>query len=144
MHTKDGMTANGPEFVAFLRSSKLENPTLQKIWKHCVKDSATTMDRLGFFKCMRMVALSQNCVETAKFSSYLMATNFPYLPKFDNISVPPIPYNYLGDNIPDPETLFPDITAEELIQYEDFVNTVTYLIFLILGKNCCSRKPEGF
>ena len=129
MFTKDGMTVHGNEFTTFLRNSKLENETLKKIWKHCVKDSATTMDKLGFFKCMRMVALSQNFIEANKFSSYLMATNFPFLPHFDNIAVPPVPYNYVGDDHPEPETMLPDITEEELEQYEDFVNTVRTLIF---------------
>lgn len=120
--SKDTPSINGSNLYEFLTRSQLDQDTLASIWRTCVDNSPTTMNKLQFYKYMRCVALVQNDAPKLSYNAYLMAKNFPYLPLFTGIPQPKSPYYYPGMQIPEPDMLYPSISSTELNSYEQFID----------------------
>jgi len=139
----DQDVAGGEKLITLLNQSKLKSDILRSIWIMCVKSNLgrSNLTKLEFFKTMRAIALVQADVQYNTIESWLLAINFAYLPTFENIYRPELP------SIPArerkfPDIIYPDILPKELEEYEDFINSVNYIITLV--NDCNSWKFKGF
>jgi len=115
----------GNLLVEFLQKSGLERGDLGAIWRYSVKrkDSKGTLTKLEFMKTMRCIALLQNNVQFNSFDTLIMANNFPFLAYFTGIPKPQEGIHSLKDK---PNVVYPSISAQELIEYEEFINKVDF------------------
>lgn len=110
--------------IELLRKTGLTNPQLKEIWIKYANNN-NRISKLQFFTMMRAVALYQGGV-TEEVDQYLLARNFPYIPKISGISAPSLP-QVQNPNPSHMNVAFAPIREEDQKQYEEVIDRVDFI-----------------
>jgi hypothetical protein len=111
--------------IELLRKTSLTNPQLKEIWIKYANNS-NRISKLQFFTMMRAVALYQNGTPAEEVDQYLLARNFPYIPKIQGISAPSLP-QVQNPNPSHMNVAFAPLREEDQLQYEEVIDRVIFI-----------------